>query len=203
MTSLGSEEAPAAGPVGRDGRHLPGEAGVWILIFGDMALFGVFFATYSFYRGRETAAFADAQRLLDVNLGVLNTLLLLTSSLFVVSGVRALRRGFGRPGSWLFVGAALCGVGFGLSKYVEYGEKLTVGITPTSGNFFMYYFILTGLHMFHVLIGIALLGYMIVQARQSRITVSTLRYVEGCGCFWHLVDLLWIVLFPLVYLVRT
>ena len=183
--------------------RVPGETGIWVLIFGDLLLFGVFFTTFTFYRGREPAVFAQGQRLLDVDLGVINTLLLLTGSLFVVTGVRSVRRGSGRPAVLLFAGAWMSGALFGMDKYLEYSEKIAMGITPMTDDFFMYYYILTGLHMFHVLIGMAMLTYMIVQARKPRITKSTLRYLEGGGVFWHLVDLLWVVLFPLLYLVRT
>jgi nitric oxide reductase NorE protein len=163
----------------------------------------VFFTTYLFYRGREPELFNQSQALLDVGIGVLNTVLLLTSSLAVVTGVRAIRRGeqaFARP---LFALAFLCGAGFGFAKYVEYSAKIVIGITPGTNNFFMYYYILTGLHMFHVLVGMGVLVFMWAQAGKPVMTSRRFGYIEGGGCYWHMVDLLWVVLFPLLYLVRT
>jgi nitric oxide reductase NorE protein len=193
--------------------HLPGEEGVWVLIFGDMLLFGVFFATFLYYRGQEPEVFTDSQRTLSVTIGIVNTLLLLTSSLLVVTGVRAIRRGAQKLAPALFIGAILCGAGFGVDKVIEYSAKIADGgvvggvhlasITPATNNFFMYYFILTGLHMFHVIIGMGVLVFMTVQARHPDMTARRFGYVEGGACFWHMVDLLWIVLFPLIYLVRS
>jgi nitric oxide reductase NorE protein len=142
--------------------HLPGEEGVWVLIFGDMLLFGVFFATFLFYRGREPELFTESQTHLSVTIGIINTLLLLTSSLLVVTGVRAIRNGAQKLAPPLFVGAFLCGAGFGFDKFIEYSEKISHGINPGTNNFFMYYFILTGLHMFHVIIGMGVLVFMFV-----------------------------------------
>jgi nitric oxide reductase NorE protein len=168
-----------------------------------MLLFGVFFTTFLFYRGREPDLFAISQGTLDVTIGVVNTLLLLTSSLAVVTGVRAIRHGAQRLAPASFLVALICGAGFGFDKYLEYSEKISHGITPATNNFFMYYFILTGLHMFHVLIGMGVLVFMIVQSRRPDMTARKFGYVEGGACFWHMVDLLWIVLFSLIYLVRT
>jgi nitric oxide reductase NorE protein len=200
MTTLRNVVSPSKG---KRETHLPGEEGVWVLIFGDMLLFGVFFATFLFYRGREPELFTESQTHLSVTIGIINTLLLLTSSLFVVTGVRAIRQGAQKLAPALFFGAFLCGAGFGFDKYLEYSEKISHGITPGTNNFFMYYFILTGLHMFHVLIGMGVLTFMIVQSRKPDMTARRFGYVEGGACFWHMVDLLWIVLFPLIYLVRS
>jgi nitric oxide reductase NorE protein len=183
--------------------HLPGEEGVWVLIFGDMLLFAVFFATFLYYHGREPQLFAESQTKLSVGIGVINTLLLLTSSLAVVTGVRAIRHGAQKLAPPMFIVAFLCGAGFGFDKYIEYSGKIAAGITPGTNNFFMYYYILTGLHMFHVLIGMGVLVFMYVQAKKPDMTARRFGYIEGGGCFWHMVDLLWIVLFPLIYLVRT
>jgi nitric oxide reductase NorE protein len=201
LSTLTREEFPTARP--KRERHLPGEEGVWVLIFGDMLLFGVFFATFLYYRGREPELFAESQTHLSVGIGVVNTLLLLCSSLLVVTGVRAIRHGATHLAPAMFAGAFLCGAGFGFDKYIEYSGKIAQGITPATNNFFMYYYILTGLHMFHVIIGMGVLTYMYFQARKPDMTARRFAYIEGGACFWHMVDLLWIVLFPLIYLVRS
>ena len=183
--------------------HLPGEAGVWVLLFGDMTFFGLLFVAFLYYRSREPALFAESQAHLEVNLGAINTLVLLTSSILVVTGVRAIRHGAPQLAAPLFGGAVFCGAIFGVDKYIEYSAKLAAGITPATNSFYMIYYILTGLHMVHVLTGMAVLIFMMSQSRTPAITIRQFGYVEGGACFWHMVDLLWIVLFPLVYLVRT
>jgi nitric oxide reductase NorE protein len=182
--------------------HLPGEEGVWVLIFGDMAIFAVFFCTYLYYRAQQVSVFATSQGTLNRTYGLINTLLLLTSSLGVSIGVRALRGEAWRLGRLMFSAALLCGAGFVAMKAVEWGHEIHLGVTPQTNSFFMFYFILTGLHLFHVLIGLCVLVFLVTQARGKSLTPRRLALVEGGACFWHMVDLLWIVLFPLLYLAR-
>lgn len=185
---------------------MPGEPGIWIFIFGDMSVFVLFFATYMFYRGKHSVLFADSQRLLEQGLGAVYTVVLLCSSLAVCVGMRALRqRSSGRIDDFAsrsFVIALACGVLFVVLKVLEYSRKFAGGITPTTNEFFMYYFVLTGLHLFHLLIGIGVLGYLARVARRSNVTDRQYAFMEGGACYWHMVDLLWIVIFAIVYLVK-
>lgn len=183
--------------------HVPGEAGAWVLIFGDLLVFTSLFATYLYYRGQEPDLFAASQRSLDATFAAINTVLLLSGSLVVAVGVREVRGGSSLLARRVFLCGALCGVWFGFNKYLEYGEKIADGITPVSNNFFMYYYVLTGLHMFHVLLGTGMLLVMSFLARKPKLTARQIAAVEGGACFWHLVDLLWIVLVALVYWVRS
>jgi nitric oxide reductase NorE protein len=196
----------AADAGARQERHLPGEEGTWVFILGDMTVFAVFFATYLYYRGQQRELFEASQRELVQVYGVINTLLLLTSSLCVALGMRAVRRRLAGAATLaaprLFGGALACGLGFSVMKFVEYGGKLAAGITPATNNFFMYYFILTGLHFFHLILGMAVLLYLIRSARRPTLDARQFAFVEGGACFWHMVDLVWIVLFPLLYLVK-
>ncbi len=183
-------------------RHTPGEDGTWIFILGDMTIFSGFFVTYLVYRSRDVELFnASAEHLKQV-FGVINTLLLLCSSLLVVVGIRAVRRRARGIAPWCFVGAMVCGVGFSIMKFWEYGDKIRHHITPNTNEFWMYFYILTGLHFFHLLMGMVILVYLTVKSRQSILTAKEFAFVEGGACFWHMVDLLWIVLFPLLYFVR-
>lgn len=183
-------------------RHIPGEDGLWILIFGEMTLFSVFFITYLVYRSRDVEMFNDSAMHLRQLFGVINTLFLLTSSLLVVVGMRAIRQKSRAIAPWCFVGAMVCGVGFTVMKFLEYGDKLAHNITTYTNDFWMYYYVLTGLHFFHLLMGMAVLAYITAKSRKPVLSVTEFAYVEGGACFWHLVDLLWIVLFPLLYFVR-
>lgn len=181
---------------------VPGELGVWIFVLGDMLVFGLFFAVYSYYRGLDPALFAESQSLLNQNYGALNTILLLFSSWFVVLAVIDVREREGAYAPSLLVFAFLCGLGFGLVKFFEYGEKLNAGIGITTNDFFMYYYIFTGIHFIHVLIGMAVLGYLWTMTRAGIGTEHDLKILESGGIFWHMVDLLWIVIFALLYLME-
>ena len=183
-------------------RHVPGEPGVWIFILGDMAVFALFFAVFMFYRGQDTALYQQSQALLNANYGAFNTLLLLTSSWFVVLGVNAARRNATKAAPALFALAFACGAGFAVTKVIEYAEKAEAGIGLTSNDFFMYYYILTGLHFLHVLIGMILLVVLGVIARRGINKPGDLAVIEGGASYWHMVDVLWIILFPLLYLMK-
>jgi len=184
-------------------RHIPGEPGAWIFIFGDMAVFAVFFAVYLQARTKDPALFAAAQGELNRNLGALNTVILLVSSLFVVLAVRAMRQPLNRHRAPLLVlGGMTGGVGFIVVKAFEYSEKFAHGITPATNDFFMYYFILTGLHLVHLVLGLAVLTALWRFARKEELSAFQWGFFEAGACFWHMVDLLWIVLFPLLFLVR-
>lgn len=181
--------------------HLPGEAGVWVFILGDMLMFAAFFIVFLFYRGEDVALFVRSQHTLNQHLGALNTFFMLTSSWCVAVAVETARRA--RPAGaqrWLLAGMA-CALGFVVVKFFEYREKILAGHTLTSNDFFMYYFMLTGLHLMHVLLGLGVLAYLWFSLRAPSAD-SSLRTLESGASFWHMVDILWIVLFALLYLVR-
>lgn len=192
-------------PVGqarRAERHIPGEAGVWVFIMGDLTFFAVFFSTYLFYRGQEPRLFDASQERLTQGYGLTNTLLLVTSSLLVMVGVRAVKERRQAVAPWMFAGAMLCGFGFTIMKLLEYGELLSHNITPATNDFYMYYFALTGMHFFHLVLGIGVLAFLLHAARAAEHTPKQFAFVEGGACFWHMIDLIWIVLFPLLYLIK-
>jgi nitric oxide reductase NorE protein len=182
--------------------HLPGEVGVWVFILGDMVVFSLFFVTFIYYRAQEVEVFATSQTMLNQNRGALNTLLLLASSWFVVLGVRSLHQRLAHLAPRLFGLALLCGVGFVVVKVFEFEEKIRHGVTATTNDFFMYYFIFSGIHLLHVLIGIGVLAFMIAHLRQHAVRDPNLMLIESGASYWHMVDLLWIVLFPLLYLIK-
>jgi nitric oxide reductase NorE protein len=195
-------EAPPAAREGRV-RHVPGEPGLWILLFGDMLVFTVLFAVFLHQRGMQPDVFAASQDTLNRNLGALNTLVLLSSSLFVVMATNAVRQSPQRPAApRLLLGAIGCGVCFIVIKAFEYHDKIAAGITPGTNQFYMYYWVLTGLHLAHVVVGLAALTGLWTLARRPALGKTQLALFEGGACFWHMVDLLWIVIFPLVFLVR-
>ncbi|KAA1421853.1 cytochrome c oxidase subunit 3 family protein [Nocardioides humilatus] len=203
MTSdvIDAPASPATAPGKK--RRIPGEEGTWIFIFGDMCVFAVFFCVYLSARMADPAGFAHDQAELNQNFGAINTVLLLVSSLLVVLATRAVHSpALKRHAPRLLAGAWLCGAGFLGIKALEYAEKVHHGITPQTSDFFMYYFVLTGLHAFHLVLGLAMLTVLIRFASKPEMSRGQFIFFEGGACFWHMVDLLWLVLFPLIFLVR-
>jgi nitric oxide reductase NorE protein len=180
---------------------MPGEEGVWVFIFGDLVVFGLFFLTYLTYRAADPALYAASQAELNAPLGFLNTLILLTSSWFVAQAIKAVREGRSSAAPGLIAGGILLGLGFVAAKVLEYSEKFSAGITVVSDEFFMFYFMYTGIHLLHVLIGLGVLVFLFRLARLETAGEHVAAFESG-GAFWHLVDLLWVVLFALLYLAQ-
>lgn len=183
-------------------RHLPGEAGIWLFIFGDMMVFSLFFVTFMYYRGQDVELFRASQAHLSQFFGALNTFFMLTSSGFVATAVHTARRNMGKVTPLCFAMGFLCGFGFAVDKFFEYGDKIRAGITLNTNNFFMYYYMFTGIHFMHVMIGMGVLVFATRYSWSGDLDARKVRNLESSASFWHVVDLLWIVLFALLYLVK-
>ncbi|MDT5335258.1 MAG: nitric oxide reductase NorE protein [Mycobacterium sp.] len=194
-----SLDAPAVSAT--QARRVPGESGTWVFLFGDMLVFGAFFATFMVERAKAPELFDVSRKTLHLGVGLTNTLVLLTSSLCVVVALRALRTGARDIARSSVLTAMGCGGIFIALKVFEYHSLVTEGHGVGANHFYLYYFILTGVHLFHVCVGMAVLTFLLAQTRRRELGDTRLAVVEGGACFWHLVDLLWIVLFPLLYLV--
>jgi nitric oxide reductase NorE protein len=192
-------DAPAA--VAPPVRRIPGETGTWVFLFGDMLVFGAFFATFMVERAKAPEVFDVSRKTLHLGVGLTNTLVLLTSSLLVVVALGALRSGARKIARSALLAAMACGAVFIGLKVFEYYSLVTAGHGVGANHFYLYYFILTGVHLFHVCVGMAVLTVLLAATRPHELSATRLAVVEGGACFWHLVDLLWIVLFPLLYLV--
>ncbi len=182
--------------------RVPGEEGIWVFVLGDMMVFGLFFGTFMYSRGKNPAAFADAHGDLLLSLGVVNTVALLTSSLLVALGVARVRAGSPQAATRLFAAAFGCGLVFVAVKALEWSRLFLEGRGVGSGEYFSYYFMFTGIHLGHVLIGLAIVARLISISRRPEPDAKARRFCETGGIFWHMVDLLWVVLFALFYLVR-
>jgi nitric oxide reductase NorE protein len=181
-------------------RKTPGEQGTWIFLFGDMLVFGAFFATFMVERSKAPDIFDTARKTLHVGVGLANTVVLLFSSLCVFVAIGAIRVGAKSIARRALSAALTCGLMFVGLKVLEYSSLIADGHGAGANHFYLYYFILTGLHLFHVCIGIVVLVLLMTQAGRTEIGPTRTAVIEGGGCFWHLVDLLWVVLFPLLYL---
>lgn len=182
-------------------RHLPGVEGVWVFVYADMAVFALIFGSFMWDRRHAPELFEISRQALSLNFGGVNTLILLTSSMLVVLGVDALKSGRTHRAPGFFASAAACGVAFIVSKILEYGHKFDAGIGLTTNAFFQYYFIMTGLHLGHVVVGTVIVAVLAAKARAELPGCSVTVY-EGGATYWHMVDLLWVCIFPLLYLVR-
>jgi nitric oxide reductase NorE protein len=200
MTATAPQEAQTRAEL--PDRRIPGEEGIWVFVLGDMTVFALFFATFMYSRGKNPDTFARDHASLNVALGTVNTVLLLTSSLFVVLAVQRVLTGAHRSAPRLFTAALACGLGFVIVKAVEWAHLFSEGKTVGSGEFFSYYFMFTGIHLAHVLIGCVVLSRLIAITRREELTGHTAMLCEAGGIFWHMVDLLWVVLFALFYLMR-
>lgn len=182
-------------------RTIPGEPGTWVFLMGDMLVFSVFFSTFMVERAKAPEQFDAARHTLHTGIGVTNTFVLLSSSLLVVIAIDALRSGNAALSRGATSAAIGCGAAFVALKAIEYTLMLAVHHGAGSGTFYLYYFILTGLHLVHVCLGLAALAFIYTQAHRPTLTPTRTAVIEGASCFWHLVDLLWVALFPLLYLV--
>lgn len=182
--------------------RLSGDLGVWLIILLELLTFAILFIAFAFARLGELEVFNTAQRTLDLHLGAVNTVLLITGSWCVASAVRAVRRDASKQGARWLVAALVCGVGFLILKLTEYADKLALGIDLSSNTFYMFYFILTGFHFLHVVVGVLALVYLWFKTQRGDYGSHDCHALETGGAFWHMVDLLWIVLFPLVYVMR-
>ncbi|MDX1888927.1 cytochrome c oxidase subunit 3 [Mycolicibacterium sp. 050158] len=183
--------------------HIPGEAGLWIFLLGDMTLFAAIMLVFLWDRRAQPEAFTESAHQLLRPVGAVNTLVLLLSSYLVVRALAAHRTADLIRARRLVVGATGCAAVFVALKAVEYTSEISAGHTPASGTFFTFYFVLTGLHLLHVVIGSALLlGWRGVLARQ-RPWAKAQGLAEGIACYWHMVDLLWVAIFAIVYLVSA
>lgn len=201
---LDTTRAAAPSTLGKtvEQRHYPGEGGLWAFVLGDMAMFLVLFCVFISYRANSVELFNQSQETLNKDLGAINTIILLISSWFVFIAVRAAKMGLGRIVTPCILIAFLCGGGFTYIKIVEWGEKVAAGISLTTNGFYEFYFILTGIHLLHLIFGMGVLIFMAVRSWRGSFAGRDVAVLESGATFWHMVDLLWIVLFPLLYLLK-
>lgn len=180
--------------------RFPGEEGIWVFVLGDMVVFALFFCVFLDVRNEDVELFQLSKLKLNLHFGMLNTILLLISSWFVACSIAAFRRrdSLGCQGA---MGAALvCGVAFVVVKYFEWNEKLAAGLTLQTNDFFTLYYVFTGIHLVHLLVGVGILGYLLFSLSRSGLESVTDMTFESSATYWHMVDLLWILIFPLIYL---
>jgi len=182
--------------------RLRGDLGVWLVILMELLTFAILFVSYAFARTQELALFNASQATLNLHTGALNTVLLISGSACVASAVQAMGRDARAACARWLLGALACGSGFVGVKLWEYAGKLAEGVDLSTNTFYMFYLLLTGFHFLHVLVGLLALAWLWWRVRRGDYGRGDLHALETGAAFWHMVDLLWIVLFPLVYVMR-
>jgi cytochrome c oxidase subunit III len=185
--------------------------GMWLFLYSEIILFGGLFVLYAAYFHEYPKNFAESGRELNRVIGSINTVILLCSSFTVAASITAIRRQAKKLALLLIALSVLCGAIFLTIKYFEWGEHIHQGIYPNSeilvngppGNniFFGLYYIITGLHGVHVIIGMTLLSVSFAFTLTGRVRADRFSMLENSGLYWHLVDMIWIFVFPLFYLV--
>jgi len=187
--------------------------GMWLFLLTEVLFFGGLFVAYAIYRAWHPEMFFNAHKALDWRLGGVNTIVLITSSVTMALAIRSFQLDRRREGIGLLWATLLCAAAFMVVKYFEYAHKIHVGQLPgkfytftgiegTNPHiFFSVYFLMTGLHGIHVLVGMGVIVWLIARARKNHFNPSYYTPVEVTGLYWHLVDMVWIFLFPLFYLI--
>ncbi len=186
--------------------------GMWLFLFTELLLFGGLFILYMAYRYQYSQDFHIAAKELDIAMGTVNTMILLTSSLTMVLSIVALRKGKKLYAMLYLILTKVFAIGFLVIKYFEWSAKIHHGIYPGSEKlgdmpngqviFYGLYYTMTGLHGLHIIIGIIILTFMLSFIKRDKITADNYVKLENGGLYWHLVDLIWIFLFPLFYLLH-
>jgi cytochrome c oxidase subunit 3 len=190
---------------------LASKTGMWLFLFTEMLLFGGLFIVYSVYRFRNAEAFHQAAQELKVVIGTINTIILLISSTTIAMSITAIQEKNKKLSLLLLAATILLGLAFLVNKYFEWGEHLKEHIYPGSsvlalrgqGDVLFYglYFFMTGLHALHIIIGLVFICVVTIKIYRDKINPDNYVLLENSGLYWHLVDLIWIFLFPLFYLI--
>jgi len=187
------------------------KTGMWLFLFTEMLLFAGLFVVYSVYRFRNATAFHLAAHELSVVVGTINTIILLVSSATIAMSITAIQKKSKKLALTLLFITILLGIGFLINKYFEWGHHIKDQIYPGSAAlalrgqgdvlFYGLYYFMTGLHALHIIIGLIFIGVIVRLILKDKIDSGNYVLLENSGLYWHLVDLIWIFLFPLFYLI--
>ena len=186
--------------------------GMWLFLYTELLLFGGLFLVYTMYRFMYPDEFLQGSYHLSIPLGTINTIVLLTSSLTIAMGITALQKGSKKLAVTLMIITLVFALVFMVNKYFEWSAKIEHGLFPGMDAFmqlprgetlfFFLYFFMTGLHALHIIVGGILIGLVTREIITGKQTSTDFAYTENAGLYWHLVDLIWIFLFPLFYLIH-
>jgi cytochrome c oxidase subunit 3 len=186
--------------------------GMWLFLFTEILLFGGMFLVYAVYRQVNTTDFYEGAKEMSLFFGALNTAILLTSSLTMALSISAVKQGAKVRSMLLQAATIILGAAFLANKFIEWHEHILHGFYPNSPEllamshgkilYFGLYYVMTGIHGLHVLIGMGIIGFTLLLTQRNSISETDYIKLENTGLFWHLVDVIWIYLFPLFYLIK-
>jgi cytochrome c oxidase subunit III len=197
-----------------DHEFVTSKEGIWLFMVTEILMFGGLFVGYFLFHQLYPEMFAEGATHLDWRMGFTNTLVLIFSSFTMALGIHFIQRGDNKKAILNLAITILCGAIFMVIKYFEYSSKFHHGLLPgrfmdpanttefaNLGLYFGFYFCMSGLHGIHVLLGMGLITWVLIRTLRGEFNPHYYTAVEGVGIFWHIVDLIWIFLFPLLYLV--
>ncbi|MEX3776448.1 cytochrome c oxidase subunit 3 [Pseudomonas sp. MYb118] len=182
--------------------HLPGDLAMWFFILAELSVFALLILAFAVTQAIKPQLFADSRALLDASTGLAMTLSLLTAGLFAALAQEQVRHSRPRRGAILLLAALLAASVYVVLKLTEYRHLLGAGLGMEHNTFFTLYWILTGFHFVHVLLGMFILGWLALRCRRGLYSADNRSGFESGVLYWHMVDLIWVVLFPLVYVLN-
>ena len=178
----------------------PGGILLWIIIFLELITFGIALIVMAVYAQAEPMIFHDSRLQLDVTIGMLNTVFLLTSGFFMANTVQELKRNNKSKGHTYLVATILFGLFFLVLKAIEYSSKIDAGLFMGTNMFFTFYWLLTVFHVIHVIVGLVILSTILYGLKKED-SPTKMEDIEASAAFWHMCDLIWLLLFPVIYLI--
>lgn len=182
--------------------HPPGDLAIWIFILAELLVFGVFFVAYAFARSHQVELFNAMQATLDRHAGAVNTVLLISASACVARAVAAIELNQSAASARWLLAAMAGGAGFVVVKLFEYAAKIGAGISLSTNSFYMFYLSLTFFHFMHVILGLVILTAVWLKTRRGGYSATDHHGMTTGASYWHMVDLVWILLFPLIYVMH-
>ena len=178
----------------------PGGILMWIIIFLELITFGMAIVSFVYFGKQNSELYHQSRLQLNTSFGAINTFFLLTSGYFMANAVHQFKENNIQKSSFYFKLTMLGGFLFILLKSIEYYHKIEAGISLDTNIFFSFYWMLTGFHVIHIIIGLVILS-LTNYGMNKQNSETTIEDIEACGAFWHLCDLIWLLLFPVLYLI--
>jgi nitric oxide reductase NorE protein len=182
-------------------KRLPGDLAMWFFILAELTVFAILFIGFAVAEQLNPVMFIEGKAKLHQTAGLINTLTLITSSFFVAIALNAMHKGDGKKSAKLLVVAKLVACAYIAVKFWEYTTLFEQNIDIETNTFFTLYFMITFFHLMHVLLGMVILAFIAVKAAKNAYNASNISGYESGTSYWHMVDMLWIILFPLIYVI--
>ncbi|MDP1843862.1 MAG: cytochrome c oxidase subunit 3 [Sediminibacterium sp.] len=177
----------------------PGGILIWIIIFLELITFGMGLFAFAFYSREDPGLFHSSRLALNKTIGVINTLLLLTSGFCMAETIKCVKKNNLKKAALFLKLTNLGGILFIVLKATEYYQKITAGISISTNLFYTYYWLLTAFHLVHVITGLVILAFVFAGITKNKATIN-IENMEASAAFWHMCDLIWLLLFPVFYL---